>query len=615
MSETGMPPETAAAPPRMRPTRLFGRQLLLQEPADSFTAEDGAWRAAAIYEPFLAARPLPQTGVAIDIGAAHGAFAVPFAAAHPGWTVWCFEPDPLAFATLCANIAAQELRNVVALNLAVAALPVAEPLPAGGDPAAQAAVLTAAAQPFGFRQHRDKRGYVEIDQPEPHPELAPVSFPTSPAALLAGLAPTLVKITAPGCEAGILAALGACDSLTHVMGELWRHVPAASLQRADGGHREVHLPLAGTPFRLTQTADQAPRRAGLDVVVAMYNAAAYIRDCIDGIIGNDSADIRALVVDDGSTDDSAAVVEAAYADNPRVMLLRKPNGGCASARNFGRLYSKATHIAFVDADDRMDGDLYPGLLELARYTGAEVVQGGFAIWQAEEPGSPLLPSYEDAQFRDWGRHALGPRGVFMVPAADLMVGQPTIWRRVYRRDFLDTKKIWFPEHIRAFDDQIFQMLTLHHAGSIPCLDGPRYHYRQHPGQDIRAGDERFFYSLEMFRLMLKRGLAEGWNDFRPLLRSYINTVNWIEAGLRADLRPLFIEGAAELWVWIDKALGHWVFDGMGPEVIANPDFMLHVRSYEMRLAGLGPSFVWGYLDSGLMHVDAVRARVAAARGA
>lgn len=611
MYEPGRPFEAEVACPvlpRMGPSRLFGQRLSLQEPDDIFTAEDSAWRAASVYQPFLAARPLPQTGVAIDIGAAHGGFAVPFAVAHPHWTVWCFEPDPQAFATLVANIAAQGLGNVIALNFAVADLPGPAPAFIGQDRAGQIAALTDAAQPFGFRQHRDKRGYLEADPGDGHADLAPVRFPACPARGLAGLAPTMVKITAPGCEAGILAALGGCDSLTHVMGELWRHVPAASLQRPDGGHREVHLPLAGTPFRLAQSVDHAPRRAGLDVVVAMFNNAPFIRDCIDGIIGNASGDIRALVVDDGSTDDSAAVVEAAYAGNPRVVLLRKRNGGCASARNFGRLHSSATHITFVDADDRMDSDLFPGLLELARYTGAEVVQGGFALWHAELPGAPLVSSYEDDQFRDWRRHPLGSHGVFMAPGADLMTGQPTIWRRIYRRDFLEARKIWFPEHVRAFDDQIFQMLTLHHAGSIPCLDGPRYHYRQHAGQDIRAGDERFFYSLEMFRLLLKRGLAEGWNDFRPLLQSFVNTVNWCEQRLRADLRPLFIEGAAELWVWADKALGPQA-GAPPPEAVLHPDFLLHVGLFKARLAGLEPGFIWGYLDSSLMHVEAVRARI------
>lgn len=595
---------------RTRRIRVFGQRLTLLEPPDLFTADDSIWRVMSVYQPFLGVRSLPMSGVAIDIGAAHGAFSVPFALAHPNWTVWCFEPDPVAFSVLLANIAKQGLTNIVPLNLAVADVPnlrcnlssVKEDLVSMADS------LTAVAEPVGFRQHREKLGYVESDPGGLTTDLVPVSFPTCPATVLLGLQPNLLKITAPGCEEGILATLGRCESLRHVVGELWRRVPAASVQRSDGAHREVLLPLAGTPFRLVDSTDYAPRRSGLDVVVAMFNNASFIEDCIDGIIGNDCLDIRAIVVDDGSTDDSAAIVEAIYAGNSRVTVIRKQNGGCASARNFGRMYSNTTHIAFVDADDRMDRDLFASLLELAHYTGAEVVQGGFALWHAEDPERDLESSYEEAQFKNYQRHWLGQRSVFMVPSADLMIGQPTIWRRIYRRDFLEAKNIWFPEHIRAFDDQTFQLLTLHHAESIPCVDGPRYHYRQHQGQDIRAGDERFFYALETFRLILKRALAEGWNDFGPLLQSFVNTVNWCEERLRVDLRPLFIEGAAELWVWAHKSLGPRLSTSYS-EMVFHPDFLLHVKQLEARLADLSPGFIWGYLDSGLMHVDVIRSRV------
>ena len=125
---------------------------------------------------------------------------------------------------------------------------------------------------------------------------------------------------------------------------------------------------------------------------------------------------------------------------------------------------------------------------------------------------PALPEILHAR-----RHpTLATRTCLLVPTWLLIQGQPSIWRRVYRRDFLDNRNIWFPEHIRAFDDQIFQLLTLQHVPDVPMLDGVHYLYRQHPAQDIKQGDERHFYSLEMFRLVFKRGISEGWNDFPPV---------------------------------------------------------------------------------------------------
>ena len=596
---------------RSTKARLFGQTITLATPGDAFTPGDTRWRTTTIYEPFLATRSLPPTGTAIDIGAAYGGFAIPFALAFPGWKIWCFEPDREAYEALCANIETHKLNNVLALNVAVndgTTPPDLATLIAAGWDRANPNHLRAACPETPFRQHREKKGFVEFSpESEPHEEFDSRMFPTFPADALGALEPTLMKITAPGCDTAIFRTLRD-SSLDFIFGEIWQPVPSEMIHRHDGTPREVWLPLAGTSLALRQTRDTAQRRSGLDVVVALYNAKEYIQDCVDSIINNDCDTIRALVVDDGSTDGSGDYVEQLYAGNPRVTLLRKPNGGCASARNFGRLHSDASHITFVDADDLCDGDMYPKLMELAHYSGAELVQGGFSFLDTDDDGTPrLTPSYEDTALADLPREPLGDMPFFIAPSERLMIGQPTIWRRVYRRDFLDNKKVWFPEHIRAFDDQIFQMLTLLYARNVYCTDQVQYHYRQHPGQDIKQGDERLFYSLEMFRTMLKRGLSEGWSNFEPVLQSYVNTVNWIYGGLRADLKPDFIKGAAELWVYMQKALGADAFAKFDDTSFDAVDFAFHVRQFHDKLEGLGTSFMWGYLDSALMHVDAVRA--------
>ena len=261
-----------------------------------------------------------------------------------------------------------------------------------------------------------------------------------------------------------------------------------------------------------------------------------------------------------------------------------------------------------DADDLVEPGFFPELLELARYTGAEIVQGGFAFLEERDGEALTTPSYEADQFVGRERLPFGPRGVFVAENYELMTGQPTIWRRIYRRDFLDSRDVWFPEHIRAFDDQIFQLLTLQYAGNVFCMDHVNYLYRQHPGQDIKQGDERFFYSLEMFRLVVERALAEGWTGFAPVVRSYVNTVKWIHAGLRRDLKPVFVRAAAELWVCMQKAMGRAAFSGFDQDPFADiVDFEFHAQRVRSRLEGMGDHFAFAYLDSAGMHVPMVRA--------
>ena len=609
-----------AALPATVKVSAFGHSLELRAPAYRFLREDSTWRLREIYERALAAQVLEPDGVAVDIGAGFGAFALPFARAFPGWTVWCFEPDRKTYDTLVANIEALGLDNVIALPIAVGG-----PAGAAQDNGSDKIDLTALQQAVGtgdrkalervcrsqpYARNLIKSGFLQAGSEVPRGFRA-CTLPTLPASALAALQPRLLKLVAPQAEAAILEALAGVE-LDHVIGEMWTVPPARLVYGDKPGLRQTYLPVAGVPMlTLRRKAEPAARAPGLDVVVAMYNARDWIGDCIDGILASPGDEIRALVVDDGSTDGSGDMVRELYGDHPRVQLLPKANGGCASARNFGRLHSETSHIAFVDADDVPGPHLYSELLELARYTGAEMVQGGFEMLHANPDGSLRRePSYETGEdaFRRATRRAFGRGRCFMLPADVLIAGQPTIWRRVYRRDFLDNRKVWFPEHIRAFDDQIFQLLTLHYARSVPMAEHVTYGYRQHPGQDIKQGDERGFYSLEMFRLMLKRALNEGWNDMSPLITSFVNTVNWTHAGLRPDLRPVFSSATAELWVIMQKALGPGAFRDNPDRLLQLPDIDHHLAQLRSRLAGIDERYAWAYLDSADMHAQMVKAR-------
>ena len=602
-------PEPMAKPLPPLAARAFGVTVQLQVTSDQYLRDDSYWRLQSIYEPALAAQTLAPTGTALDIGAGYGCFAIPFARSNPGWTVWAFEPEAEAFAALCTNIAAQQTTNVIAVNAAVTGSAGAEALAmtkaalAKGTDAAALAALIATLPRHGFRRHTDMRGVVEF-APATTEDFEACEFPGIPSDALVSLNPGLLKLSAPMAERAILEGLSDAV-LDHVIGESWMHLHSDLVYGRTSGLRQTWLPRAGDPhLRLRRTLSLNGHRAGLDLVVAMFNSKDWIRECVDSLLSDNDPQIRVLVVDDGSTDGSRELVEQTYRGNDRVTLLTKPNGGCASARNFGRMASNSSHIAFVDADDMAGPGLFGGLLDLARQTGAEVVQSGFELI-VDNPagGTARLPSYEadTPEIIHARRTPFGDRTCLFLPSWLLIQGQPSIWRRVYRRDFLDNRNIWFPEHIRAFDDQIFQLLTLQHVPNVPMLEGVHYHYRQHPLQDIKQGDERHFYSLEMFRLVLKRGISEGWNDFRPVIASYLRTVNWCWHNLRPDLRPAFERGAAELWAYAGHALDPAAFEGISDDKFAPPDFAFYARSFRDKLQLLDRSYGAVYLDSIDMH--------------
>lgn len=85
----------------------------------------------------------------------------------------------------------------------------------------------------------------------------------------------------------------------------------------------------------------------VSVVMPAYNAAPWIAETLESVLTQTFQDFEVIVVDDGSTDDTAAVV-ARFA---RVRCIRKPNGGPASARNVGIRAAQGEYVAFLDSDD------------------------------------------------------------------------------------------------------------------------------------------------------------------------------------------------------------------------------------------------------------------------
>ena len=88
----------------------------------------------------------------------------------------------------------------------------------------------------------------------------------------------------------------------------------------------------------------------ISAVIPLYNGASYIEECLNSVFNQTLPPHEVIVVDDGSTDDGPAIVERFALTRP-ITLLRKPNGGQSSARNYGIAHSTGQLIALLDQDD------------------------------------------------------------------------------------------------------------------------------------------------------------------------------------------------------------------------------------------------------------------------
>ena len=533
--------------------RALGQDIFVDAPAIDFLRADSLWRLNHVYQPALATQTLAPEGVAIDIGAGFGAFSVPFSLAYPGWRVFCFEPDPVSFATLQTNIAACGLAKVTALPFAIGyqnedtpqdPMSVRTALTNLGASRRNVIDLLSCLLPMvSYSKSMINNGYLERGN-NPSPEFIPIQVPTLAAALLSDLEPRLVKIIAPKAEVGILSDLRHVE-IDHLIGESWGHVPSSLIHRPRLGLRQTWLRRAGTDkLALRRGTQRADRSEGLDIVVAPRRAPQVDLATIDAILSDPSEDIRLLVVLDLATEPIDAALNSFFGNDPRLRVLRTSTEGQGLAWNYGRLHSTASHIAFVDDQCFPENGFFSDLLDLARQTGAEVVQGLYYLidsnGQTQMPDSAgsesaAVPHLTDFEFSKYSYR-------FRSPSA-LMAEPPSISRRVYSRDFLEGRKIWFPVDLSSSIDFFFQTMTLRHLPNVPELDGARL------GQSIHAvsAENQALATLETFKVLLQRGAEEGWNDVSLVGSAFAERIMSIARKLNFVDRKEFLLLASELW--------------------------------------------------------------------
>jgi glycosyltransferase involved in cell wall biosynthesis len=116
----------------------------------------------------------------------------------------------------------------------------------------------------------------------------------------------------------------------------------------------------------------------ISVVVPVYNAEIYLKQCIDSLLAQTFKDIEIIVIDDGSTDGSLSILEKYSNIDDRIKVISQENGGAGKARNTGMDVAKGEFLSFLDADDFFE----PSMLEEA-YNNAITYNTDISAYQCD----------------------------------------------------------------------------------------------------------------------------------------------------------------------------------------------------------------------------------------
>ena len=144
------------------------------------------------------------------------------------------------------------------------------------------------------------------------------------------------------------------------------------------------------------------------MIIPVYNVEQYIKECICSVLAQDYEFLEVILVDDGSRDRSGAICDAYAAEDPRVKVIHKVNGGLSDARNTGIAAATGDYVLFLDGDDLWD-DVHAvsKLVARVKETNADVLNFSYTKW------------YEDTQVKQQYFRGIGEMPRFHTLAEQL----------------------------------------------------------------------------------------------------------------------------------------------------------------------------------------------------
>lgn len=208
----------------------------------------------------------------------------------------------------------------------------------------------------------------------------------------------------------------------------------------------------------------------LSILVPVFNAETFLRECLDSIINQTFSDFEVILVNDGSTDSSLKILEEYTKKDSRFKILDKSNSGYGDSLNQALKIACGEYIGIVEPDDFIEPNMYEILYGSAHKNNADLTKASFYHFYGEtNKNFPEKMFYhgEDGQTVNPAK----TRSIFLTP--------PSIWSAIYRHKMLEENQIEFlPSPGASYQDAGFAFKTFAVAKRVYCTNLPLYHYRR-----------------------------------------------------------------------------------------------------------------------------------------
>ena len=240
----------------------------------------------------------------------------------------------------------------------------------------------------------------------------------------------------------------------------------------------------------------------ISVIVPVYNAEKHLRNCVESILRQTHKELEIILVDDGAKDASGRICDELAAEDARVRVIHKQNGGVSAARNAGLDASCGEFVAFVDSDDYLlDTMLEKLVLAIEERDVAFcrfLTDNGQAIKQYHEDNLALLAEkpycFKYIMVDTYGKDEEGRY------TCDKVFG--SVWRTLFRAALIKEAALRFVPGVKIAEDRLFLLEYCSHCATAGFVDEYLYGYRVGLAEQATAVFHKYQNGLEKTQKLL-----------------------------------------------------------------------------------------------------------------
>lgn len=252
----------------------------------------------------------------------------------------------------------------------------------------------------------------------------------------------------------------------------------------------------------------------VSVIIPVYNAEAYLRECLDSAINQTWKNLQILCVDDESSDNSLEILCEYARKDSRITVLSKKNEHVSKARNFALSYMQGEYVLFLDSDDWLDLDTVENAVKTACDQGADVVMWSYVREMGKESrrkhiyDGDIVFDTENTKTCLY-RRMIGPLGKETANPEKMDALTPS-WGKLYRTTLIRDNHIAFYDirQIGTFEDGLFNIEVFSHVQKAVFLDRYFYHYRRDNNDSLTR--------------IYKPKLLEQWDKLYQLITKHVD---------------------------------------------------------------------------------------------